>query len=259
MKPLFVPIFVLLTVTVHADQYVVPSVWYSDVPMSERVTLREMPAYFVPNSIVTVVSDTVYVEERIATPVPYTAAKPPEMPMTLPQPLTEPLVPFLPIQNRPLPEEATTATTEVVRGQMGETVGGILDTPAPVARGPVADGTIDPKLLEPVASDLEGDSFAGSPVSSHPVPPATATLGQPSGTQPADPLGYGVLAFAMIITTLGLIYVAFVAYDYRQRWLQSMTMQNNYYIGGTFDLDTEDTYSGAIPLSDGFGLRHRSI
>ena len=250
MKPLFVSVFVLLTITVHADQYVVSPVWYSDVPMSERVTFHEIPIYSVPGSIVTTVSDAVYVEERIVTPMLHTVAKPPEMP------LIRELVPFSPIQDRPLP--AKTAATEVVRGQSGETVGEVLNIPAPPARGPVADGTIDPKLLGSLASpDADSSSFTESPVSGNSV--SSVTSGQPSGTQPADPLGYGVLVFATIITTLGLIYVAFVAYDYRQRWLQSMTMQNNYYVGGTFDLDTEEPYSGSVPLSDGFGLMHRSI
>ena len=260
MKPLFFSHFaaltcVLLSVAVYAEQYVVRS----DVPMDKVVTFREMPTYSVPDDSVA----AMFVGEPISIPMPFTAAKPPEMPITLPEPLT--LTPFLPLQDIPPVVERTVASPDVVRGQIGaENLGEILRTPAPLAKGPVAEGTIDPKLIEDLAlPDSDPDFLEGLPVSDESV---LAKSGQSSGTPPTDPLGYGLLVAALILTTLGLIYMAFIAYENHQRWMHSLTSQNDRYLGGgTFDLGGEDLYGGSVSfsdsfgLSDGFGLAHRSI
>jgi len=260
MKPLFVFPFValtvvLLTVAVYADQYVAP-------PMSELVTLRQMPNYAVPNSDITTMSGAVYAGERMVIPVPYTAEKPPETPITLPEPLVR--VPFLPTQDRSPPPPITgerAVTMGVYRGQsVLEPLASMLDTPAPFPRGPVEPEIIDSKLIDSsVSSDSDLDALAGLVVSGNPAHTTS------SGTQSTDPLGYGVLVFATIFTTLGLIYMAFIAYDYRQRWMNSITTQNDRYIVGTFDISTEDMYGGSTSLSDsfgfsdGFGLMRRPI
>jgi len=233
MKSLFIPPFValtvvLLTLTGHT----------SDKLMSELVMLREMPTYSVP----------------------HTSEKPPEVSITLPEPLV--LVPFLPIQDRqPSPEtETITTTTGVVRGQLGTMEGleGILDTPPPLARGPVEANAIDPQLIDSSdQSDLDFD-LSGIFVSGNPG--QGGAPGSSSNTTPGNPLGNGVLVVATVFTTLGLFYMAFMAYEYRQRWMHSMTMQNDrYLIGGTFDMDTEDLYGGSASFSDGFGLKRHSI
>ena len=246
MKSLFMPfhaalIVVLLTVATHAEQYVVRS----DMPMSERITLRETPSYSAPNSVTT----RGYVGEPVSIPVSNMVAKPPETRITAPETFT--IVPFLPIQESPPVAEAPTG---VMRGQAGvENLEGILSVPPSLARGTVEAGTIEPKLIEgPPGFDLEVDPRVGEV----PDPPNRAkTSGQPSGITSADPVGSGVLVFATIITTLGLIYMAFIAYDYRQRWMHSLTAQNDrYIIGGTFDMDMDDVYGGSRSLSDSFGL-----
>ena len=265
MKLLFFPscavlTIVLLTLAASADQYII----LSDVPMSEVVTLREMPSCSISGSVVTAVSDMVYAGEQFAIPMPYAAEKPPEKPIALPEPLV--LTPFLPIQNLPsIAEVEEEARAIVIRGQLGmEGLAGILETPPPLARGPVDADTIDPKLIEsPAATDSEFDIFGVAiPNNADQKTPS----GRSSGAQSADPLGYGVLVFATIVATLGLIYMAFVAFDYRQRWMQSLMMQNDRYIGGeAFDIDTGDMYGGgsvsfsdSLGLSESFGLVRRS-
>ena len=193
--------------------------------------------------------------ERLVISAPYTVKKPSETPIALPEPLV--LVPFLPIQDRvSLEERATTpSSVDVVRAQIGvENLKEILSATPPLARGPVEEGTIDPKFIEnPNSSSSDLDALAGLLTSGNPA--QSASLGQAPGMQQATPLGDGVLVFATVVTTLGLIYMAFVAFDYRQRWMQSLTTQNDRYIvGGTFDIDTENTYGGAVSFSDGFGF-----
>ena len=254
MKSLFVSSFfalivVLLTVAAHAEQYVVPS----NMPIGERMMLREMPVYSVSSGAAT----RVYAGEPVSVPIPYTmpdtvsytATKPTETPITVPEPLRR--VPLLPIQE--LPPVAETSA-EIVRGQsagstLRESLDGVLSTPPPLPGGAVGAGTIESKLIDRVAGTDSELDLTGIAVPD--IPSTTALPKQPSGTKSpdaasADPLGSGVLIVAMIITTLGLIYMAFIAYDYRQRWVHSLTVQNDRYIlGGVFDMDTEGEYGTA--------------
>ena len=247
MKTLSPPPFVALvvvqlTVVVYASQFEVRS----DAPMNEIVTFHGIPTYSVPSGDVTMVS----VSEPVLIPAPYTMAKPPETPITLPEQLV--LTPFLPIRDRSPVEEKTAVPSGIVRGRENiESLGEILSRPTPLAGGPVADGTIDPKLLDhPALSDSEFDVLGGLLIPDKP----SVTPERQSGTPLADPLVNGVLVAALIFTTLGLIYMAFIAYDYHQRWIHSLTAQNDRYLGsGTFDIG-EDSYGSSISLSDNFGL-----
>ena len=223
MKPLFIFIVPVLTVAVYADQYGVAPVWYSEVPVETS---------------------------------PYAVAKPADKPITVPSRLG-PLMP-LP-ESLPLEE----GTTQVVLGQAVTTVNDletILSTAPPIARGAVEEGTIDPKLVGSSDSSNIGfdDIFTTNSTQSNAV--QSGSVNQ-MGDQ-TDPLGYGMLLVATIITTIGLVIMAFVAYDYRQRWMQSMTTQNDRYLGGGFDMEFEDTYSssvGSVSFSEGFGLPRRSL
>jgi hypothetical protein len=280
MKPLFIlPLFVVLSVAVFADQGVVRS----DIPLIELVTLREVPSYSLPNDTVSAVSASVYSGQRLVIPIPYTEAPPPEMSSP---PLPEPLVlapllpPLLPKQDRTPPPamEAmsslgamsspdTMSSLDTIRAQAGmEGSAEMLSIPPPLPGGLVPAGTIDSKLIDdPEASEWDDDYLSG-------LLGQGGASGQPSSGTPATSLGNEVLVFATIITTFGLIYMAFIAYDYRQRWMHSLTAQNDrYIIGGTYDMDTEDLYGGSrsfsegygfsdsFSLSDGFGLVRRPI
>jgi hypothetical protein len=266
MKPLFIPIFALLTVTVCADQYVFPPVHYSTVLVREGVTREGVTNGGIPSSLE---SSSIVTQ---VLPVPSAMEKPAEPPVVLshlphfsqlshlsqlPQPL-ERLAPLLP----PQAEELVPAT---IRGQTRtvDELPRILASAPPLAKGAVEEGTIDSKLIEPLdPSELDSDIFAKDPWKN----PVSAG-GSAQGTKTADPAGYALLVFAAIITTLGLIYMVFVAYDYRQRWLQSLTAQNDRYLGsGALDMGTEDTYDiyrdaygGSLSFSEGFGLTRRSI
>jgi len=265
MKPLFASVFAMLTVAVYADQYVYPQVRYSSVPMSETVTIYYdygMPIpYSVSNGIVTNITDTVYVEE----PMPYTVAKPADRGIVVPPPLG----PLFPAQEYPPKQEGLSkeAATATFRGQINtvDSLGEYLNEPLPPAIGSVEDGSIDPKLTDN-GQESESDNPAGLPLSAGALPPGTQASRNShptdsTGTKLADPLGYGVLLTALAITTIGLIYMIFVAIDYHQRWMQSQTTQNDRYLGGVpFDMDMEDAYSGgSASLSEGFGLTRRSI
>jgi hypothetical protein len=244
MKPLFFFLLAVLTVGVHADPYVFPPVRDFAVPPREVVTISEIPVYPVLNSIVTTVPETVYLGERIVIPVTHTVEKPTEKPIVFPKPL----VPLLPLQT-----EEHVQIPETIRGQNRtvDNLAEVLDSPLPLPQGAVEEGTIDSKLIdtaEPSESDL--GVIKQSLISAGPA-------GQ--GTKPADPLGYGVLLTAMAIIAIGLVYMVFVAYDYRQRWMQSLTTQNDRYLGGgVSDWETEDSYSSPATFSEGFGLTRRS-
>jgi hypothetical protein len=189
------------------------------------------------------------VDEQVSPHIPlfYTVKK--QMETSI---IPQPLAPLLPPQR----DEQVPA---IIRGQARTTVNdlpGILASPPPLARGVVDAEMIDPKLTEPLgASETAKDVFGSDPWKKPDSLGASA-----SGTKTADPAGYALLIFASAITTIGLIYMIFVAYDYRQRWVQSLTTQNDRYLGvGTFDTEMENTYNGSVPFSDGLGLPRSTI
>ena len=246
MKPLFAFIFTaILTVAVCADQRVYAQARYSSV--------YEAPlSYPLSNSTVTTISDNVFMSEPVATSVYYAVAKPTDRGIAIPQPIG----PLLPIQEKPLTGEETVKT---VRGQLNtvDMLSEYLAEPPPVAQGPVEEA-IDSKVLgSPPESEFDSSGFAGTLPAG--IPPQNNSP-QANSTEPTpvDPLGYGVLLATIAITTAGLIYMVFVAYDYRQRWMQSLSAQNDRYLGGgAFDREMEDTHN--IGLSEGFGLPRHSI
>ena len=213
------------------------------------------PSYPASGSTGATMSNMVIIGEPIVTSIPYTVAKPTEKPILVPQQLA----PLLPIQEIQPTQEAA---METVRGQTMTVneLDDLLSTSPPFAQGAVEAETIDPKLIgSPALSDLDSDILAANLAQGNLI--QAGTVGQTSETKPTDPLIDGMLLTVTIITTIGLVYMIFVAYDYRQRWMQSLMMQNDRYLGsgGAFDIDMEDTYSGSFSFSEGFGLTRRSI
>jgi hypothetical protein len=254
MKPLFVLLFSMLSVTVVADQYVSAPIWYSAVPVStvpinERVTIYEMPQpYVVSSSIVTTVPETVWTHESVVLPdtaLPHTVAKATEKPS---------LGPLMPLQDNLPVEPEEKAVEKIVLGQVSieNELDAILKTAPPIPRGAVEERTIDSKLTENASSPSSEDIF---------IPQQINT---PAGSvsKSTDHLGDGALLAVTVFAALGFFYMAFLAYDYHQRWMQSLTMQNDRYLGnGAFDREMEDVYSGSSgsgTFTDNFGLPRRS-
>jgi len=284
MKPLFVPFFAVFAVAVFA---LAVQAGQRAVPAGDVVTIRESllhpltrlaPAFPLQEApLPTETSEFPLIGDWITAPLPqivetytvepytlesytvdsHTVDKPAERALVFPQPLV-PFAPVFPRQETLPTEPADTTGQTTIRGQarMGDEVAGILDQPAPVARGAVDAAMIDPKLTENTRTNDLPDPF---PPSNPAIPPAKPTPATPNA-QAADPVGYGVLIFVMAITSLGLILMVFVAIDYRQRWMQSLTHQNDRYLGGgALDIEMEDTYGGSGTLYEGYGLTHRSI
>lgn len=166
---------------------------------------------------------------------------------------SEPLKPLLPMQVLPsFPEEsleknsAQPVATATVRGQVTPSFSeleDILKTPPPHAQGPIDSAAVEPKLIEQTSAEipslLSGTAAALLPNAGVPF------NGGENGVREVpkiDQFAYGTLLFATAVTTIGLIYMVFVAYDYRQRWMQSLTTQNERFTGGSFDGEYDDVY-----------------
>ena len=223
MKSLFVPIFAVLTVVAQAE-----------LPMGVPKPLKPL--------------------ETLVTPIPYTADKPTDLSMSVPKPL-EPLAPTFPKQD---PAQEEEATPMLILGQ-DRTVDGlksILDEPPPIPKGLVEEGTIP--------SALTGGEDADESVSDIWGMDPAQKFGQKDSagqgtTSTDDPLGNAALLAMTVIAVLGLAYMAFVAYDYHQRWVQALTVQNDRYLGGGFELEAEDSYGSSVAFSESFGLPRRSM
>jgi hypothetical protein len=249
MKPLFAFIFVLLTVTVCADQFSIPR-------LAPLPPIPDSPQVEYVRGQTETMNDLAKI---LNTPLPYTqeamvyrADKPTETPSVIPPPL---VAPRFPVRE---PSQANGGGRDTVRGQArtGNELSGILGAALPIAQGPVEEGIVDPKLVGSLDSPEPNDDTFGADRAKNTNLTNSARAGSNS-----DPLGYGVLLAATVITTIGLVWMAFVAYDYRQRWVHSQTVQNDRYLGGgAFDTDIEDTYSStSVSFSEGLGLPRRSI
>ena len=263
MKPFFHPFFavftfavfavVVLAVDVQADQSVVPAVRYLAASSNEAAMFHEavmepltplapiFPWQDRPQVPNTALSHTVE---------PYIVERPTEKTMAVPQPLEAPpfpvspvpAVPFAPVlpkQDSPVQNADTTPVT--IRGQSRtlDDVAGILAQPPPVARGAVDIDMVEPKLIESINTPELPDPLLPANPATNPAQSDSAK----QGTTITDPVGYGVLVFVAALTSLGLVWMVFVAFDYRQRWMQSQTLQNDRYLGGGgYDTETEDIY-----------------
>ena len=292
MKSLFVPIFVVLTATAHAGQFIIPPVPPDLAPL---VPLSLEPSHAeiaVPVTHTTSIPLTVPTTHTV--PTPHTVERVTEATVfnsTVLNPPPERFGPILPSRQNTVPaewgqtelgraelgragwgeiewgeERDSSQRSDIYRGQARPMDGaaGILDSRPSVALGPVPDGTVDPNLIkesDPLEG-LEGPSVPGNSQSSSQS--GSSTLGGVT-----DPVGYWLLLFITAITTIGLVWMIFVAYDYRQRWMQTLTGQNDRYLGSGFDMEWDSTYSGgaysggtysgSVPLYEGYGLSHRSI
>ena len=165
------------------------------------------------------------------------------------------------------PLSPATSEQPTFRGQ-SQGLGGsseLLSSVPPIARGPV-EVEIEPKLMETHETpELEPGIVPTILTPANPnLNPNTQnnsahSLPVPGEVRVVDPMGYGALLVAMVCTTIGLIWMVFVAYDYRQRWMQSLTTQNDRYIGGVFDMELDELYSNSSPIYEGYGLSQRSI
>ena len=171
-----------------------------------------------------------------------------DLPVSIPKPLT----PTFPKQDSVLGEEAMPM---LVRGQ-DRTVDGlknVLDEPLPIPKGTVENGIISTALTGSEDSEESTSIFWTMDPARNSAPKVPADQRTKSAD---DSLGHAALLAMTVIAMLCLAYMAFVAYDYRQRWLQSMMAQNDRCLGGGFDMESEDMYGSSF--SEGFGLPRRS-
>jgi hypothetical protein len=227
----------------------------SELPIGGAVTVYEAPpAVSVSTGMVTTISDSYEIVDRQVIPASakeekYTVAKPPEL-QPLPEMKLAPLVPMFPTtepeQTEPVKVTTkTTVKTPTILGQVSSSINQLeelLKTPPQHPQGLVETGLVDEKLVD--------EPQVAIPTLEDPVVEAAKTV-PPVAAARADQWAYGVLLIATVVTTIGLIYTTFIAYDYRQRWTQALTTQNARF-SGTLD-ETEDLY-GTMSYSESFGF-----
>jgi hypothetical protein len=140
-----------------------------------------------------------------------------------------------------------------------------LSEPAPYPQGLADASMIDPKLVyddNPAASSEMTEKINISPTATGTNPPIVAT-DKTERVKPKSEKGVnginGILLLATIVSMMMLIYTVVIAFDYHQRWMQSLTAQNNRFSGLPDDEPELDAdFSGKIPLyggtSNGLGL-----
>jgi hypothetical protein len=197
-----------------------------------------------------------------------------------PKPNPEPdritnLKPTQPLPNQPYPHKEqkpkqtppVPPVAPVVLGQSSDFAGEVdraFNEPLPSPKGLADASAIDPKLYENPA-----DNNAGLETP-EPLDPSTLTAENNSTVIPKEPTQEsklnngkqangvnGVLLLVTIVSVSMLIYAVVIAFDYHQRWIQSLTTQNNRFSAlpdmpdtgfSGDDTDMDADFSGNIPL-----------
>ncbi|MDR2756765.1 MAG: hypothetical protein LBC20_13765 [Planctomycetaceae bacterium] len=174
------------------------------------------------------------------------------------------LKPTQPLQNEPnnIPKQ-TPSVSSTVLGQSSSFAREVekLEEPLLSPRGLVDASAIDPKLYENTAENKE-TSEQNKELMSTTENNSTAISKEPSEenkskNEKQNNRINGILLLVTIVSVTMLIYAVVIAFDYHQRWIQSLTTQNNRFSGisdsgfSGEEMDMDADFSGNIPLYNG--------
>ncbi|MDR0335474.1 MAG: hypothetical protein LBI18_00105 [Planctomycetaceae bacterium] len=177
---------------------------------------------------------------------------------------TTALKPPQPLPDKPNVEPQVPPMTPIILGQSSSTANNVeqeLAEPLPTPRGLVDTSAIDPRLFGNTAENQE-ISEKNNPSTSTTENNSTTNSknsSEENQTQNGKQTNRvnGILLLATIISIAMLIYAVVIAFDYHQRWIQSLTAQNNRFSGSSDsgfvgdDLDMDADFSENIPLYHG--------
>jgi hypothetical protein len=137
----------------------------------------------------------------------------------------------------------------------------LSDEPLPSPKGSADASAIDPKLYENTAGNKESleennPSTSTAENDSTAVIKAMAESSEHRNKKQTNGVN-GILLLATIVSVAMLIYAIVIAFDYHQRWIQSLTAQNNRFSSfpdsgfSGDDADMDADFSGNIPLYNG--------
>jgi hypothetical protein len=137
----------------------------------------------------------------------------------------------------------------------------VLNEPPLFPKGLADASAIDPKLIDDTAGNKETPekNNLSTSIAEH---GSTAVVKHPAEQREFKNKKQtngvnGILLLATIISVAMLIYAIVIAFDYHQRWIQSLTAQNNRFSGlsdsgfSGDDMDMDADFSGNIPLYSG--------
>ncbi|MDR2440134.1 MAG: PT domain-containing protein [Planctomycetaceae bacterium] len=177
------------------------------------------------------------------------------------------LKPAQPLQNEPNnTPKPTPPVSQTVLGQSSSFASDLekaLDEPLPSPKGLVDVSVIDPKLFES-AAEHENKKTPEQNTASTPTTENNSTVisKEPSeenklkNEKQVNGIN-GILLLVTIVSVTMLIYAVVIAFDYHQRWIQSLTTQNNRFAGisdsgfSGNEMDMDADFSGNIPLYNG--------
>ncbi|MDR2115302.1 MAG: hypothetical protein LBP87_02865 [Planctomycetaceae bacterium] len=137
-----------------------------------------------------------------------------------------------------------------------------LNEPLPFPKGQVDASAIDPKLYENTAESTAenkempdtNESTSATENNSTVISKEISEKNKSKNEKQANGIN-GILLLVTIVSVAMLIYAIVIAFDYHQRWIQSLTTQNNRFSGlsdSVFSGDEMDAdFSGNIPLYHG--------
>ncbi|MDR0705644.1 MAG: hypothetical protein LBF88_11730 [Planctomycetaceae bacterium] len=220
---------------------------------SDQTKLSESSEGSTSSATPTVTSETITETTETVVEEPFPTITFPPLPEESEQILVQ--KPPQPSQNEP---KQTSPVSSTIRGQSSGIAGEtekILEEPLPYPQGRADISTIDPKLLD--------DNTAVNGQTPEQNNTSTSATGNDSITTSQDKSDdnksknenqsgvNGILLLATIISIAMLIYTVVIAFDYHQRWMQSLTAQNRHFSSLSDDTDMEVDLSDNLPLYNG--------
>jgi hypothetical protein len=220
---------------------------------SDQTELSKSSEFSTYSATSTVASETI-------TESPETVAEKPFPNITFPplQEESERIVMLKPPQPSQSEPKQTSPVSSTIRGQSSgiDEVGKILMEPPPYPQGTVEVSAIDSKLLDNNSAGngetLEKNDISTSATGNDSVVIAKDKEENKSKNENLSNGVNGVLLLATIISIAMLIYTVVIAFDYHQRWMQSLTAQNRCFSGLSDDeTDMDVDLSDNIPRYNG--------
>jgi hypothetical protein len=153
---------------------------------------------------------------------------------------------------QPEPERPAPVSSPTIRGQssgIASETKEILEERPAHPQGLADISTIDSKLIAENEETLENNNTPTQITENNSA--AISEENKHKNENQANGVN-GVLLLATIISLAMLIYAVIIAFDYHQRWMQSLTTQNRRFSSLTDDeMDMEVDLSGTIPLYSG--------
>ncbi|MDR0869848.1 MAG: hypothetical protein LBN39_03565 [Planctomycetaceae bacterium] len=129
-----------------------------------------------------------------------------------------------------IPKRVPPPVPDIIRGQSPPSgAADVLSERPPHPQGSVNMEALDPKLLDSEESRMKSEELTENEKPKTQDNAAEKQSSPPSLSSDSSQWANAVLLVITIVSVMMLVYAVVIAYDYRQRWMQTLLAQNNHF------------------------------